>query len=52
MPTRRILELAVVVAIAMRPIFALGRLWATKAFMTSQPGSVMHGAAEVVGGVV
>jgi hypothetical protein len=48
MPTRRILELMVIVTIAMHPAFALGKLWATKAFATAQPGTVKHGAAEIV----
>lgn len=48
MPTRRIFELIVVTGLALRPVFGLGRLWAAKAFMTSQPGTLTHGAAEVV----
>lgn len=52
MPTRRILELMVVVAIAVRPAFGLAKLWATKAFATSQPGSVTHGTAEIVSVIV
>jgi hypothetical protein len=48
MPTRRILELIVVAGLAIRPVFGLGKLWATKAFMTSQPGSITHGTAEVL----
>lgn len=52
MPTRRILELMVVVAIAVRPAFGLARLWATKTFQTSPPGTVKHGTAEIVSVIV
>lgn len=48
MPTRRIFELVVVTGLAMKPAFGLVRLWATKAFMTSQPGTLSHGTAEVL----
>lgn len=52
MPTRRILELMVVVAIAVRPTFGMARLWAVKTFQTKPRGTVMHGVAEVVSVVV
>jgi len=48
MPTRRIFELAVVVAILVRPTFGLIHLWAAKTLGTQQPGTVAHGAAEIV----
>lgn len=48
MPTRRILELVIVAGLAMKPAFGLAKLWATKAFMSSPPGTVTHGAAEVL----
>lgn len=48
MPTRRIFELAIVTAILARPAFGLVDLWARKTLGTSQPGSVSHGAAEVL----
>lgn len=48
MPTRRIFELVVVTGLAMKPAFGLVKLWTTKAFMTAQPGTVTHGAAEVL----
>jgi len=35
MPTRRILELAVVVAIAVHPVAAMVRLWSAKHLATS-----------------
>ena len=52
MPTRRILELIVVAHLAMVPAFGLVKLWATKAFMTSTPGTWQHGTAEVLAVVV
>lgn len=48
MPTRRILELTVVVSIAMRPVFGLVKLWSRKTLDNAQPGSVSHGVAEVL----
>jgi hypothetical protein len=52
MPTRRILELMVVVAIAVRPAFGMARLWAVKTFQTKPRGTIAHGAAEIVSVVV
>ena len=52
MPTRRILEVAVVAALLMRPIFGLLHVWSAKTLGTTSPGSVAHGAAEVVAVVV
>ncbi len=48
MPTRRIFELAVVVAILVRPTFGMVHLWAAKTLGQQQPGSLMHGVAEVI----
>lgn len=48
MPTRRILEVAVITVILMRPIFGLSRMWASKTMYVTQPGSLSHGVAEVV----
>ena len=48
MPTRRIFELALAVAILARPAFGLVHLWAAKTLGTQQPGSLAHGVAEVV----
>jgi hypothetical protein len=48
MPTRRILELTIVVAILCRPAFGLVHLWAAKTLQNQQPGTIMHGAAEIV----
>lgn len=47
MPTRRTLELIVVVAFALRPVFGMVRLWSHKTLATTPPGSVAHGAAEI-----
>lgn len=48
MPTRRVLELAVVVSLLMRPIFGLARLWSAKTLYQQDTGSISHGVAEVV----
>lgn len=48
MPTRRIFELALVVAILARPTFGLVHLWAAKTLKAQQPGTIMHGVAEIV----
>lgn len=47
MPTRRILEVMVVVYLAMVPVAGLGRLWSAKTLRSTQPGSISHGAAEI-----
>lgn len=47
MPTRRTLELIVVVAVAIRPVFGLVRLWSVKTLGSTPHGSVAHGAAEI-----
>lgn len=47
MPTRRTLELAVIVVIAMKPVTALAKLWAHKTLATTNTG-LAHGAAEIV----
>lgn len=47
MPTRRIFELIVVTAILMRPAFAMVSLWSTKTLQTQQPGTIMHGTAQI-----
>lgn len=47
MPTRRTLELIVIAAIAIRPVFGMVRLWSHKTLATTPPGSVVHGVAEV-----
>jgi len=47
MPTRRTLELIVIAGLAMRPVFALGRVWSHKTVVTAPPGTVMHGIASI-----
>lgn len=47
MPTRRTLELMVVVFLAMVPVAGMGRLWSAKTLRSTTPGSVGHGAAEI-----
>lgn len=48
MPTRRILELAIAADILMTPIKGMARIWAHKTLGTTQPGSILHGVAEIV----
>lgn len=52
MPTRRIFEVMIIVAIAVRPAFGLAHLWAVKALATTEPGTVAHGTAEIVSVIV
>ena len=47
MPTRRTLELIVVAAIALHPVFALVKLWSHKTIASTPPGTIAHGAAEI-----
>lgn len=47
MPTRRTLELIVVAGLALRPVFALGKVWSHKTVVTAPVGSVMHGVASI-----
>lgn len=48
MPTRRIFEAIVVVDVLLQPIKGVARIWAHKTLGTTQPGSIMHGIAEIV----
>ncbi len=48
MPTRRTMELIVVTVLLMKPVTALAKLWSHKTLGTTQPGTVVHGVAEVV----
>ena len=48
MPTRRIMELAIVVDLALMPVKGMARIWAHKTLGTTQPGSILHGLAEIV----
>lgn len=47
MPTRRTLELIVVAGLALRPVFALGKVWSHKTVVTAPRGSLMHGIASI-----
>lgn len=48
MPTRRILEVAVVTTILLNPIFGLAKMWAGKTLYHTNAGSLSHGTAEIV----
>jgi hypothetical protein len=48
MPTRRIFELVAVEVALLRPVFGTARLWAHSKLGTSQPGTFVHGLAEVM----
>ena len=48
MPTRRQLELMVVVVLAMKPVTALAKLWAHKTLASTKTGGLAHGTAEIV----
>jgi hypothetical protein len=47
-PTRRIFELALVVTILSHPAIGLVHLWAKKTLDTQEPGTILHGIAEIV----
>jgi hypothetical protein len=48
MPTKRTMELIVITVILLKPVTALGRLWAHKTLGTASPGSISYGTAEIV----
>ena len=48
MPTRRILEVAVIASILIHPVIGLVRLWAAKTMYDTDEGGFAHGVAEVV----
>lgn len=48
MPTRRIMELVIITSVALQPIYGMARIWGHKTLGTSQPGSILHGLAEIV----
>jgi hypothetical protein len=48
MPTRRIFELIIVTNMLVRPVFGSVRLWSVKTMANTQPGTVLHTAAEVL----
>lgn len=45
---RRAMELTIVIIALARPVFGGMRLWAVKTMQATQPGTIMHAAAEVV----
>ena len=47
MPTRRTLELIVVAAIALHPVFALVKLWSHKTVASTPPNSAANKVAQV-----
>lgn len=48
MPTRRIFEVALAVAVLARPAFGVIHLWGLKTLNTTDEGSFLHGVAEIV----
>lgn len=48
MPTRRIMELVVLTDVLLTPVRGMARIWAHKTLGTTQPGSLLHGVAEIV----
>ena len=48
MPTRRIMELVIFTDVLLQPVKGMARIWAHKTLGTTQPGSIMHGVAEIV----
>lgn len=47
MPTRRTLELIILVTLLSQPVFAMIKLWSIRQLAQSSEGSVTHGAAEI-----
>lgn len=48
MPNRRTFELIIVTGALLRPVFGGMRLWSVKTMGATQPGSFLHGVAEVI----
>lgn len=46
-PTRRQMELMVIVSLAIRPAWGMVKLWTHKTLGSKPPGSFLHGVAEV-----
>lgn len=46
-PTRRIFELALIITILSHPAMGLVHLWAKKTLDTREPGTILHGIAEI-----
>jgi len=47
-PNRRTFELIIGTGALLRPVFGGMRLWAVKTLGATQPGTLLHGAAEVI----
>jgi hypothetical protein len=47
-PTRRIFELIIVTAVLIHPAMGLVHLWSKKTLDTHDPGTFLHGVAEIV----
>ncbi len=47
MPTRRIFEVALAVALLSRPALGLVNMWAAKTLATQPNGSIPHSVAEI-----
>lgn len=47
LPTRRIFELMIITAVLVRPAIGLVHLWAKKTLDTHEPGTLLHGVAEI-----
>ena len=48
MPTRRIMELTVIVGFLLMPASATVRTWGRKQLAVRKPGTLMHGVGEVL----
>jgi hypothetical protein len=48
MPTRRIFLMTVVVVVLAKPATACVRAWGKRQLIAREPGSVLHGAGEVL----
>jgi hypothetical protein len=48
MPTRRTLELIIIGSILTVSAAGTVKLWARKTLASQQPGSIMHGIAEII----
>lgn len=47
MPTRRIFEVALVIAVFTHPAMGLVKMWAQKRLATGKNSGIIHGAAEI-----
>lgn len=45
---RRAFEVTVITIVLMQPVLGLVRLWARKTFLSTDPGSIAHTAADAV----